>query len=46
VTAVALCTGEVDDGVDPLGSDAEGDREVHVTIAVSVDEGVDSAGGE
>jgi hypothetical protein len=37
---MAPCAGEVDDGVDPVGSDAEGDREVHVTVAVGVDEGV------
>ncbi len=44
--AMALRGGEVDDGVDPTGGDAEGDREVHVTIAVGVDEGVDPVGGE
>ena len=36
---------EVDDGVDAFGCDAECERELDVSVAVEIDEGVDSIGG-
>ena len=44
--AIALRGGEVNDGVDPVGRNAEVGREVYIAIAVGVDERVDTVRGE